>query len=99
MSLSPVTIRTSYPRASARFAAVPMRSSASNPSRSRTGIPSASVISLIHGNCAFISCGAFSRVALYSGYISLRNVSRLTSKATTTLSGASLLRMSRSART
>ena len=81
-SRSPVTMSTSNPAASAWLVKVAITSSASNPSTWSTGTFSAPSTSWIRLTCPLKSSGVALRVALYSGYSSLRNVWRETSKAT-----------------
>ena len=59
-----------------------MRSSASNPSDSTYGIDIDSSTSRISGTWPLNSSGLADRVALYSGYSTVRKVVRDTSKAT-----------------
>ncbi len=67
-----MTVSTSASPASR--ARVPITSSASWSSSSRTGIRNASTSCRIRGSEARSSSGIFSRVALYSGYISVREL-------------------------
>ena len=88
MSLSLVTISTSRPAAQDCLVSVPMTSSASYRSTVSTGRPMARSISLTSGNCDSRSSGVSLRLALYSGYSSLRNTSPRGSKTTQRYSGA-----------
>ena len=81
-SRSPDTIIVSMPSAVAFLASVPITSSASYPSSSRTGMPIIAVISRTIGNCPRRSSGMLGRPALYSGKASNRNCGFPTSKLT-----------------
>ena len=82
-SLSPVEIRTLSPAASAIFASVPITSSASTPGTASNGNPCALTIACSGSICSRSSSGIFSRFALYSAYISSRNVFPDASNTTT----------------
>ena len=66
-SLSPVEITESQPRSSARRTSVPITSSASKPSTTTTGQPSARMVSISGSICTASGSGIAWRVALYSG--------------------------------
>ena len=66
-SLSPVEMTESQPWAWAWRTSVPITSSASTPSTTTTGQPSARMVSIIGSICTARGSGIAWRVALYSG--------------------------------
>ena len=82
MSLSPVETTTSRHSSVAWVARVPITSSASTSGMISSGRPMARMISWIGAICCRRSSGMGGRVALYSGYISLRKVLPLASNTT-----------------